>query len=308
MRTAEELRKLMIGQQPEEAIRIMYETGLLHKMLNLPEHFEPLEMDQRNKHHELTFIQHTLEVLKNVNRLSQEKLGLEAGKPEDDKIRMYMNLSALFHDVGKLDPRSHKNKPDGTRGYSGPEDGSGVPHELASSDVWKGFAEALQFSNEETETINTLVSGHMRPHAHVHDDVNVSDKSLRRFMRTNPMWTFQYIHAMADAMSKSTIPDPDEIAKYEANMARMQQPDFFGDQSSAPAQDLLNGHDIYDIVGLPAAPPAGLTGYIEVVKERIREHQDSNPNLTKEEAISIVQVMARPGEPGNPGELDAYRV
>ena len=72
-------------------------------------------------------------------------------------------------------------------------------------------------------------------------------------------------------------------------------------------QDLLNGKEIIDAVGLPARPPMPqpgqppIRGYIEVVKDKIREEQYSNPNLTKEEAMAIAQQMV------SSGELDIYK-
>ena len=59
--------------------------------------------------------------------------------------------------------------------------------------------------------------------------------------------------------------------------------------------------DKWDVSGIGIVDP-GLKGYIEVVKERIRDHQDNNPELASEEAIQIVQNMT------NSGELDQYRI
>jgi tRNA nucleotidyltransferase/poly(A) polymerase len=296
-RTATEFRKLMMGSQPEAGLRILYETGLLAKMLNLPKEFQPLGMDQRNAWHSMTVIDHSLTVLKHVNRLCKE-YGFS------NEQRMMMNMGALGHDLGKLDPRSHVNKPDGTRGYYGdPNHPRGVVHELASQDVWLNFAKAMQLSNEETDFVSELISGHMKPHKHVED--NVSDKALRRYLRENPNWVFQYVHAMADAMSKTPDePPPESTEPYRRGLERLRQlapnADTFGNQPAQ--QDLLNGQEIMNLVGLPPKPPKGLLGYIEVVKEKVRDAQDGNPNLTKQDAIQIVQTMI------NSGELNAYRV
>ncbi len=297
-RTAEEMRKIMKGEQPETAIKIMYETGLLTKMLNLPASFHPLDMNQMNRHHDLTVMEHTLEVLQHVNNLSGE-FGF------DDNQRVMMNFSALFHDLGKLDPRSHKAKPDGTRGYSGNEGPDSLSHQQSSAIIWQNFSKALKLSDEERTTIGSLVSDHMNPHSHVEGmQGQVSDRTLRRYLRKNPLWVFQYVHAMADSMSKTRDPDEARADPYRANLERLRaltpSADTFG---NAPrVQDALNGHDIINLVGLPPQPPTGLPGYIEVVKERIREQQDLNPNLTRDDAVAIVQTMV------SSGELDAYRV
>lgn len=294
-RVSEELRKIMSGEQPEMAIRIMYDTGLLHKLLNLPKEFNPLNMNQQNKHHQLSLIDHTIEVIRNVNKLSK-KFGL------DNEYRAMMNIAALFHDLGKLDPRSHVIKPDGTRGYSGSPDG--LSHQQSSADVWTQFAKALNLSNQESEFIGDVVLNHMNPHGHIKE--SPSDRQLRKYLRKNPSWFFQYIHAMADAQSKQKHDDNGtDISAYQQNIERMRalypNIDQFGKQP--PHQDILNGHEIMNIVGKPARPPKGMRGsYIDAVKERLREAQDENPLLTKEQATQIVYNMI------SSGELSMYNV
>lgn len=300
-RTADELRKLFIGEQPDVALRTMYEVGLLQKMLLLPSEYNPLEMDQKNKHHALTVIEHTLAVVKNVNELSKE-FGL------DNKQRMMMNFTALYHDIGKLDPRSHKNKEDGSRGYSGdPNNPEGISHQQASQDRWNIFADALKMSDEEKSTVSELVLDHMNPHAHVEDNAQPTDRQLRRYLRKNPSWVFQYIHAMADSMSKSLEPNPEAADPYRSNLERLRAlaptADEFG--NSPPVVELLKGQDIIQLVGLPPRPPPGMTGYIEIVKEAIREAQDQNPQMMQPDAIQLVQNLTNFGRSGQ-GVLAPY--
>ena len=300
-RTAEELRKIMMGEQPEEAVKVMLETGLLQQILLLPEEYHPLDMDQKNKHHQLSVIAHTIEVLKNVNNLSKE-FGI------DDKQRMMMNLTAVFHDLGKLDPRSHKNQPDNSRGYSGdPTRSDAITHQQASQERWNAFAKALKLSDEESSWISNAVLSHMNPHAHIEDMGQPSDRQLRRYLRKNPEWVFQYIHAMADSMSKTEVPDPSKAGPYRENLERLRSlaptADEFGNMQ--PAQDLLRGPEIIAIVGLPPRPPPGMTGYIEVVKEIVREQQDINPGFSAQEASTIVQTLTLQGQSGQ-GPLAPY--
>lgn len=301
-RTADEMRKIMIGEQPEKAIRIMFETGLLQQMLQLPDTYHDLNMDQQNKHHSLTLINHTLEVLKNANTLAKE-FGL------DDSQRMMMNFTALFHDIGKLDPRSHSGKVDGGRGYSGdPSREDALSHQQASQERWNAFAKALKLSDEERRTVSQSVLDHMNPHAHVETGFVPSDKQMRKYIRKNPAWVFQYIHAMADSMSKTDVSDPSKTDPYRENLQRLHDlaptADQFGDMG--PAQDLLKGPEIIQMVGLPPRPPMGVSiGYIEIVKEIIRERQDEYPQLTPQEAGQIVQELVMQGQSGQ-GVLAPY--
>lgn len=301
-RTADELRKIMSGEQPEEAIRVMLDTGLLQQMLLLPKEYRPLHMDQKSKYHRLTVIDHTLEVLKNVNNLSQE-FGLT------NKQRMLMNLTALFHDLGKLDVRSHKKKRKGRMGYSGdPNNPNRLTHQQASQERWDAFSKALKLSDEESSVVSDAVLNHMNPHEHVKSQSPPSDKQLRKYLRKNPAWVFQYIHAMADAMSKNTPSNPEAAVLYRNNLERLRSlaptADQFG--NIPPQQDLLKGPEIIQIVGLPPKPPAGIIkGYIEVVKELIRDEQDNNPTLDPQSASNMVANLRDMGQFGQ-GVLAPY--
>ncbi len=291
-RTADEFRKIMKGEQPEAAIRTMFHTGLLQKILGLPSEFNQLEMDQRNPHHQLNVIEHTLEVIRNTNKMAKE---FEL----DDDQRMMMNMTALFHDLGKLDPRSHKDKPDGTRGYTGnPANPEGLTHQQSSALQWNRLAKALKLSDNETQTIHDLVKGHMNPHAHIEGAENAAtDKQLRKYIRNNPLWVFQYIHAMADAASKSKVSDADAAIPYRENLERLRElaptADAFGKME--PQQDLLKGGPIMQMVQdftgrrISPRPAEGQQSYIETIKELVRNELDANPNLSVEDATAIAQ-------------------
>lgn len=281
-RTAEELRKIMIGQQPENAIRIMYQTGLLNKLLNLPDSFNPLHMDQRSKFHSLNVIEHTLKTLKNTNKLSQE-FGLSSEE------RTFLNLAALFHDIGKLDPRSHITKPDGTIGYSGSGENA-ISHEKSSAEIWERVSEALKLSDKEKTVIHDIILGHMRPHAHFEEGQLVAKPAtLRRYMRKNPLWKLQYIHAMADIISKHEEPDIHEKEPYQEVYRLMQSPEFY--PSIQTKKPLVNGYRIMELV---KADPK--TGYIRYIQEKIRRLQDEDPSLTPQEAEQFIVQMKNNGE------------
>ena len=165
-KNAKEFRKIMSGEKPAEAMRIMFQTGLLDNVLNLPPEFASLDMDQINSYHQLNLIEHTLSVIKNMNDISKQ-FGLSGEE------RMMMNMVAMAHDLGKLDPRSHKIKPGGERGYSGnmelPKDQRRA-HEQSSVEVWKSFSSAFKLSNNETKFVSDVIAGHMKPHYQVDDE------------------------------------------------------------------------------------------------------------------------------------------
>lgn len=341
-RTAEEFRKIMTGEQPDAAIRIMYQTGLLQKMLNLPSDFSHFEMDQNNPNHALSVIDHTIEVIKNMNAMSKKhKLS--------DEERGMMNICSLFHDFGKLDPRALKIKADGTHGYSGRPD-DGIAHEQSSGDIFNTFSKALGLTNKEQAFISDVVLGHMDPHSHVTDEgeMKVPMSQLRKFKDTNPRWKFMYLHAMADHLSKGKEMHPESLGGYERNLSTLDQMQLpvllngqeimqitglkpgvqigeitrqirkhqynnFGKPGELPFEEakalatevaktyrknLLDGLEIQQYVTnfvgrpIPPRPPPGMEGYISVIQKEIKNAQDINPNMTKDDAIQMIHQMA----------------
>jgi len=334
----------MSGEKPADAIRIMFQTGLLAQVLNLPESFSPLDMDQRNQYHQLTLIDHTLKVIENVNNVSKQ-FGLK------DNERMMMNMTSLFHDLGKLDPRAQKTKPDGSRGYSGNIDlpkEERLTHEQSSSEVWKNFATAFKLSNQEVAFVDDVISKHMQPHDQTDQEWLANNMpAMREFKDLNPRWKFIYLHAMADAMSKSETSDESRKEPYQQGIdtlqnielpqllngndvqqilnikpgkqigeilkkVRQEQYRNFGQNQELPFEEqrqyavnvvksflpyLLDRDQVQQLVGLkPGRPPEGMPGYIQFVRDRIREEQLKNPHLSAQEAEQIVRNMIQAGE------------
>lgn len=275
-RTSEELRKIMKGGQPHKAVQVMYDVGLLSKMLNLPPSFHPLNMDQNTPHHEMNVIDHTTEVIRNMNIIAKQY------NLSDDE-RCMMNVAALFHDLGKLDPRSHKARESGQTSYSGRE-GDGIAHEHSSSIVWSSFAKAMKMNNKEQDFIKKVVLHHMDPHSHINDEgqIRATDAQLRKFKDQNPLWKFFYLHAMADSFSKQKDQERLPVSGYESAINQI-------DQIQLPV--LLSGQEIMKITGLGPGAKVG-----EIMRE-IRRLQYNNfgrkENLSFEQLKSLAIEVAR---------------
>lgn len=292
-KNAEEFRKTMEGARPAEALSIMNETGLLHNLLNLPGDFSPLNMDQRNKWHEQTVINHTLAVVKNANDISQV-FGLS---PEE---RRMMNMSALFHDLGKLDPRAQKQKPDGYLGFYGnPNHPEKMRHEESSQKVWMNFVKMLKLTNLEYQTVGNIIYHHMEPHDHVDDKVQRS--VLGKFKDENPLWRMIYIHAMSDSASKSSTPDYSKIPPYEEVLNTIEgiklPPKFSGD-------------DIIKMTGLKPGPIIGQL--IAAIREQQYKNLDLPQPLSPEEernqAVNIIFNFKNKGQAIIPEMMDRDQV
>ena len=306
-RVADELRKLMKSDNPAKGLATMFNIGLGQKIFLLPNSFDPegWEMNQRNKHHAQTILGHTLAVIRAINQISQQK-------NYSDTTRMLLNFAALFHDVGKIDPSYQQTKESGERSYHS--------HELGSADMASAIGKALKLSNSERSLIASLARGHMRPHQYAGEEAQPQGISaLRRFQRRHTLQV-----DMSEIQKKLIEPnlDPEKKAELEDELKSLQerqnlwdlllslgaadasakhaeidkakqrpylelQEEISGFQTPIQVPDLLNGHEIMAIFAPYGADPA--TGYIEKIKERIRELRDENPNLTKDDAATYLE-------------------
>jgi len=271
-----------------------------------------------------------------------------------DDDRAILNMSCLFHDLGKLDPRAQKVKPNGEIGYSGnaslPKD-QRITHEQSSGQIWDKFSDAIKLTNREKSSVKNIIQSHMIPHDIINSEQDMSQ--LSEFKDQNPLWRIVYIHAMADAMSKQEQPDINEAQKYDAAIQTSEQIDLplllngneiqqllgikpgkiigeilnairqaqyknFGsfeklslneqkqralDIAKSFLPHLLSREQVQSIVGIePRRPPEGRPGYIQFVRNKIKEEQIKNPLLDVEQAKKIVQNMI------NSGELKDYEV
>jgi len=288
-RTSKEFRKMMQGKRPEVAIGLMFETGILHDIFGLPPEFHPLNMDQNSRYHQLNIIEHTMQVIKHSNNLAKE-YGL------DDNLRLSMNLAALFHDVGKLDPKAQKIKPDGNIGYYGnPEYGKdALPHEHSSANQWNRFADALNLGKKREEgyirsTVLSLVKEHMKPHSFSKMKKTKLHPKLREFKYYNKEEIAQILLGIADARSKNIEYDPNVDKPYLEHM------EFLNNFQMPP--ELLSGGEIIALFPeLSPQPPPGQEGFIETIKREALKSQFQNPDIDKQTFISSIVKRVRNGQ------------
>jgi tRNA nucleotidyltransferase/poly(A) polymerase len=293
----QEFLKTMAGPQSYEAVQLMDELGVLEPLMGVPSTFEPWEMSQQNKWHTLTVKGHTFAVLRNANRLATDyKL--------DSKSRAFLNIAALFHDIGKRDPRSHVMKGTGGLAFHGvpnkqrgdtlrPGVERGIAHEEGSVQAFRRFAKNLKFTNEDREALESLIGAHMRPHrlhepAVLNEQGATRDSVLRRFYRKHSdMWQVLMLLGAADAGSKTEQFDESAAAIYRQNYERLQ-----GIHAHPHSQNVVRGAPLVNGDVIKALPEFAnfdpRTGFIKILQERVKEWQDDagydNP-LTYDEAV-----------------------
>jgi poly(A) polymerase len=158
-RIRDELDKLLTVAWPGAGLWFCVDTGLAEEFL--PE-LPALRLEQDPIHRHKDVLAHTIAVVENVR--PDARPGFDATQFRRTR------LAALFHDVGKPKTRSFRA-------------GKGVAfhhHEVVGARMTRERMQALRYSNEDVETVSTLVELHLRFHTYA---MGWTDAAVRRFAR-----------------------------------------------------------------------------------------------------------------------------
>jgi poly(A) polymerase len=147
-RIRDELDKILVLDQPSEALWFVVRTGLAEEFL--PE-LPGLALEQDPIHRHKDVLAHTLAV---VDKTSKNRL---------------LRLAALFHDVGK--PRTRAITDGGVTFHH---------HEVVGARMTRARMEALRYPAAEVDTVVRLVELHLRFHTY---RLGWTDKAVRRYVR-----------------------------------------------------------------------------------------------------------------------------
>lgn len=292
MRAGPELVKLLNGRRPAGALRLMFSTGLDLVVFSLPSTGEgiDLHMDQKSSYHSLDLLEHTLQVVENIDRLSREE-GLA------DETRAKLVTAALFHDYGKACPgiaQQYRDNPEKMT-YKG--------HEVESSRIADEVMRNIGIGDKDRLFTTRLIETHMIPHSL--KEKRMSQRSIGRILRRlridgyekgasddphvldmramecRDMWKYMFMHGMADVMSKGQD-SADDLALKKLHMAQFK--DYL--DSPPPTKPLLDGHAIMSIFsGL--APGR----WISEVTDALVDAQDGRTVVTIDDAVAFVETM-----------------
>ncbi len=148
-RVRDELRRLVVVDDPSAGLWMLCETGLSDEFL--PE-LNAMRLEQDPIHSHKDVLAHTIAVVNNV-------------RSRDELVR----LAALFHDVGKPKTRSFAS--------------GGVSfhhHEVVGARMTEERMRALRFPNETVDDVSKLVYLHLRIHTYA---MGWTDKAVRRYVR-----------------------------------------------------------------------------------------------------------------------------
>ncbi|SJZ83780.1 CCA tRNA nucleotidyltransferase [Garciella nitratireducens] len=145
-RIREELNKILLCEQPSQAIRLLAELQLLDYII--PELKKTIGFDQRNPHHTKDIFEHTLAVLDNTSK------------------DLILRLAALLHDIGKPD----------TFFIGKDKIGHFYNHQKVSMELGRKILKRLRYSKKTIDKVSILIKEHMfyAP--------SISSKGVRRFI------------------------------------------------------------------------------------------------------------------------------
>lgn len=130
-RIRDELCKMLISNNPTKALTLLKDTGILK--IILPEINSLVQYTPLCNNHNRDVFEHTLKVINNT-------------KPE-----LILRLSALFHDVGKLNTLA--SLPNGHHYFPG--------HSIEGANMVKEILHKLKFDNDTINKVSVLIYDHL---------------------------------------------------------------------------------------------------------------------------------------------------
>ncbi len=225
-RAGPEIMKMLVGDDPTKSLKILFESGLYRKVFDVPEmrdiNPDGIEMDQKSPYHKFSLLDHTLEVVFNLNKMMKEN-------GEEGEMRGLMNLAAVFHDFGKMNNKIAKpHKRPRFPGHT-----TYVGHERSSEEMAEAILKSINVPREKRNLVNKVIKTHMYPHdASEWKDKNkgpgkfIEKLKIKGKGGVDDLWKYVFYHAQADAMSSN----PDKYNEEEFNKGR----DWFEQYYSDP--------------------------------------------------------------------------
>jgi len=241
-----ELSKLLLGNQPAQALRLARDTGVLVHLL--PE-FEPaIGFEQESRWHALTVDEHTFAVV---------QAAADAGFP------LRVRLAALFHDLGK--PHVAWRGTDGRLHYYAKRGYSDRSHEQVSARLAEQALDRLRYPTELRKRVARIVRSHMI-------DPGKGDplRARRLLARYGDGLLFDLLdHKEADLRGKGMPPDLD-LARLEQFRKVVRQ------QQSSPHRlaDLAVGGD--DLIALGYAPGPAIGHTLRILLHEVVDEPELN--------------------------------
>lgn len=259
-RIQSEFNEIILSDMPLNGIRTLMDIEAMHYII--PE-FEEMKGLRQNKYHFGDVLSHTLKVFEEVCR---NDLTLPR------KERLILRLSALLHDIGKIE----------TVSYDDNHNIHFYGHEFASGRIVRKALKRLKYSNEYIDAVDFLVKNHMKTKQWGDGCEHMKDKKLRQLQYECGDERFNRLMDLIDADNKS------HNYKYclpnQVNNIRKRTYEMMKENTSMFDYKLpVNGNDIMNYLGIK--PSHIVRQYLT----QLTKIAFSNPKITKEECLKLLK-------------------
>jgi tRNA nucleotidyltransferase (CCA-adding enzyme) len=250
-RVREELFKIIASSNPVHGIILLYDAGLLQRII--PELVQSFGVEQKSpgRHHIYDVGTHLVNSLKYVSERNNDPI---------------VRLAALLHDIGK--PQTFRRLETGTITF--------YNHEIVGAAIVKRIADRLKFSKEQKEKLWRLV----RFHQFTVNEYQ-TDSALRRFIKnvTPELLDDMIDLRVADRLGSGSTETSWRTEEFKKRLVEVQKQPF-------AIRDLqISGKDIMEIMQIPPGPAVGeilnslflqvtehgVPNEKEVLKEKVKE-------------------------------------
>lgn len=239
-RIRDELKKIILSDQPEKGFNLLVATKLLPEIL--PEIAEGIGVEQ-NKHHIYTVFEHNVKSLQFA---------------ADYDYPFHIRLAALLHDIGKPRTRRFDHQAGDYTFYA---------HDIVGARMAEKLMQRLHFSNNEIKQVTHLVRHHM----FYYDIGKVTEAGLRRLLRRVGQENF-------DDLIKLRIAERKGSGVPKARPYRLRHLQFLAEKVSQQpltvGQLAINGHTLMDELELQPGPILG--GILNALLAEVLEDPKKN--------------------------------
>ena len=287
-RVREELFKLFTTAQSSPHVRFLDEIGVLDAVI--PEIAACRGVAQGGYHH-LDVWDHSLETLQQLEEIlaHPEAFPAELREPVAAYLQApirslhprsaLLKFSALLHDIGK--PAKKIVNTEQEIWFTG--------HEHHGADLAVAIAQRLRLSVDEQQSLERIVTWHLRPGYLVKEPERTRRAIYRYFRDTGDDAPAVLLHWLADrAASRGPATDPATIPQQREIVFELLRHYFLRPEETVRLPKLVRGDELMAALGLLAGPLIGQ------LLRQIEEAQAERQVTTRDEALAFAkQVVAQ---------------
>jgi putative nucleotidyltransferase with HDIG domain len=279
-RVREELFKILDSPDSYRCFQELDRSGILK--IIFPE-FNPMRGMYQGPYHHLDVWAHTLETLKQIEKVIREKKNnreirdyLDEAISAQRRRASLMKLAALLHDIGKPPARRRK---EGKIIFHG--------HERLGAAMAEAIARRLKLSNDELALLKGIVFWHLRPGYLADSPVLSARAKFRYFRDTRNEAVSTLLVSLADQRAtRGPLTTRASRLNHEKLVALLLR-EYFRAKKIKPRPRLINGDDLIKEFKLEPSPLFG-----KILRE-VEESRAIGKIKTREQALRLARRFVK---------------